>query len=94
MGVLYEYLWAIILKWLWLVTGILFVLDKMLEWLWPSYRAWVSQTFSEGTRRRMYWRTLLFFVFLSAFLVWKDEHERMDRELARAEGSAGSKLQA
>lgn len=84
MGTIYEflwaaflYLWAVFVHWWWLVTVILFGLDKALEWVWPSYRAWLSETFPTETRRRFFWQALFAFVFISGFLAWRGEHEQV-----------------
>jgi hypothetical protein len=79
-GTVGVHLYAVFFKWWWLVTVILFGIDMMLEWLWPNYRSWVSQTFPAGTRRKMFWGTLLVFVFLSEFLAWRDEYNKVDEK--------------
>lgn len=74
MGVVYEYLWAVFVYWwVWLMTTILFGVDKFLEWLFPTYRDWLNQTFSLKTRRRAFWIATLALVFFASFLAWKDE---------------------
>jgi hypothetical protein len=86
-GAVYEYLVAVFAKWYSLVTVILFGIDKALEWMWPRYRAWLNDTFPFEKRRRFFWGALLFFVFLSGFFAWRDEHlalEKTRRDLAQA----------
>jgi hypothetical protein len=95
MGNVYNYLWAVFVKWWWLVTVILFGIDKALEWMWPRYRTWLNETFPEATRRKFFWRILFVFVFFSGYLAWREEHialEQTRRDLAKAESAAPGKL--
>jgi hypothetical protein len=56
-------------------------LDEALEWFWPGYRARyrarLNERFPLEQRRAFFWRTLLVFVFISGFLAWKNEHEKV-----------------
>src|SRR5918911_55189 len=86
MGAIYEYILSVIWHWWWLVTAVLFVIDKTLEWFWSGYREWLTRTFPLELRRRVLWRALLVCVFVSGFLAWKEERGKVEdkqREIDR-----------
>lgn len=74
MGDLYNYLWIVFVKRWAGMFALLIGIDEFLEWLLPQYRDWLDQSFSQETRRKFLWRTLLIFVFLSGLLAWKEEN--------------------
>jgi hypothetical protein len=93
MGPIYEYLWAVFWNWWGMVTGLLFVIDKTLEWFWAGYRAWLNQTVPTETRRRFFWRALFVFVLISGFLAWEDEHRKVGEKQAEINRLTTAKTQ-
>lgn len=40
---------------------------------------WLNETFPFERRRKFFWAILLFFVFVSGFLAWRDEHLKVEQ---------------
>jgi hypothetical protein len=89
MAAIYDYLLVVFWNWWSIVTGILFALDQLLECLFPRYCDRLNRRFPIEVRRKRFLWTLLFIIFLSGFLAWKDEHHKVDEKQAEINRQAG-----